>query len=197
MRIFAVAVVLLAPSYLAGAQHSGTVRAADQFIPGATVTARNGAAKVVAYTDENGRYSLELAPGAWDLQIEMFGFNTLKGQITVATEPVHRDWTLEMPRLKSSAQPADILPNVPAARTGRGGGRFGGRFPNAGGRGGRNPQQARAGTGGAGRSTSADGAQASRTCPSRRPKMDGRRWRTPSKRLLPISEPWTKATPTW
>jgi hypothetical protein len=98
MRFLVVAAMMLIPWCLTAAQHSGSVRAADQFIPGATVTARNGAAKVVAYTDENGRYVLDLAPGAWDIQIDMFGFAPLHGQITMGLEPVARDWTLEMPR---------------------------------------------------------------------------------------------------
>src|ERR1017187_8033045 len=48
------------PSLLCAAQCSGQVRAADQIVPGATVTALQGGAKVTAFTDENGRYTLEL-----------------------------------------------------------------------------------------------------------------------------------------
>jgi hypothetical protein len=95
--------MMLGPWLLSAAQHSGSVRAADQFIPGATVTARNGAAKVIAYTDEDGRYVLDLAPGVWDIQIDMFGFAPLRGQITMGMEPIGRDWTLEMPRLGVAA----------------------------------------------------------------------------------------------
>ena len=57
MRLI-VAFLLLGPGLVTAAQQSGSVRAADQFIPGATVTARNGGAKVVAYTDETGHYVL-------------------------------------------------------------------------------------------------------------------------------------------
>ena len=66
--------LLLVPGILFAIQQSGGVRAADQFIPGATVTARQGGAKVVAYTDEGGRYTLDLTPGVWEIQVEMFGF---------------------------------------------------------------------------------------------------------------------------
>ncbi len=58
-------------------EHTGTVRAADQFIPGATVTAIQGGAKVVTYTDEKGRYAFDLTPGVWEIEIKMFGFKTL------------------------------------------------------------------------------------------------------------------------
>ena len=66
--------LLLVPGFLSAIQQSGGVRAADQFIPGATVTARQGGAKVAAYTDEGGRYNLDLTPGVWEIEVEMFGF---------------------------------------------------------------------------------------------------------------------------
>ena len=59
-----------------GRTHRGTVRAADQPIPGATVTAVQGPVKLSAYTTENGEYSIDLGPGQWDLTVEMFGFPT-------------------------------------------------------------------------------------------------------------------------
>ena len=67
---------LLGPLQLAAALFSGSVRAADRFIPGATVTARQGTVKLIAYTDEDGRYSIELTPGTWEIQVEMLGFIT-------------------------------------------------------------------------------------------------------------------------
>ena len=75
MRGLAVLILLLEPVCAHAAQVGGTVRAADQLIPGATVTARSGESKIVAYTDENGRYTLELKPGVWDVEIAMFGFD--------------------------------------------------------------------------------------------------------------------------
>jgi len=84
---------------LLGAQYAGSVRAADQFVPGATVTAQQGATRVTAFTDENGRYTLDLGPGAWDIQVEMFEFTPAHAQITVGDAPMTRDWTLEMPRV--------------------------------------------------------------------------------------------------
>src|ERR1051325_11615822 len=99
MRFLTLAMCLLAPGLLLAVEHAGTVRAADQLIPGATVTARQGGAKLVAYTDESGRYSFDLTPGVWDIEISMFGFKTLTTPITVRDEVVSRNWTLEMPRI--------------------------------------------------------------------------------------------------
>ncbi|MGA7240739.1 MAG: carboxypeptidase-like regulatory domain-containing protein, partial [Bryobacteraceae bacterium] len=117
-RLFLLIPFLLFAGLLSAAQHSGSVRAADQFIPGATVTARQGNTKVVAYTGEDGRYTLDLAPGVWDIDVEMFGFTTLHSQITMNGEASYRDWTLQVPRV----QGASVEMNAPlTANTGRGG----------------------------------------------------------------------------
>lgn len=52
--------------WAAAIPYSGSLHAANQFVPGATVTATQGSSKVVAYTDESGRYNLNLGPGVWD-----------------------------------------------------------------------------------------------------------------------------------
>ena len=98
MRFLQVALFLLAPGLSFAVEHTGTVRAADQFIPGATVTARQGGAKLTTYTDENGRYAFDLTPGEWEIEIKMFGFKTLTAPISVKEQFTSKDWTLEMPR---------------------------------------------------------------------------------------------------
>ncbi|HUB78254.1 MAG TPA: carboxypeptidase-like regulatory domain-containing protein [Bryobacteraceae bacterium] len=130
MRFLIVALSLLAPALLCAVEHSGTVRAADQFIPGATVTARQGGAKLVTYTDENGRYSLDLTPGDWEIEIRMFGFQTLTGTITIHDQFTSRDWTLEMPRVEPEPAKPAPKPAAPArtpttAAAGGGRGRYG------------------------------------------------------------------------
>src|ERR1700674_5745197 len=112
MRFLTVAILLLAPGPLLAVEHSGTVRAADQFIPGATVTARQGGAKLITYTDENGRYSLDLTPGVWEIEISMFVFKTLTSPIAIKDQFTSRDWTLEMPRPGEPTEPVK-----PAAAT--------------------------------------------------------------------------------
>jgi hypothetical protein len=98
---------------LTAAQHSGTVRAADQFIPGAMVVATQGEVKVAVYTDDTGKYTLELTPGVWQLRVEMHSFREASRQIEVPnmSEAPAVDWVLEMPRRES----APATPETPAA----------------------------------------------------------------------------------
>src|SRR5512143_3715603 len=98
MRLLPIFLVVLCAGSLGAIQHGGSVRAADVFLPGVTVTARQGGAKVVAYTDENGRYTLDLTPGEWNLELSLFGFGPLQGAVTIGSDESWRDWTLEMPR---------------------------------------------------------------------------------------------------
>ena len=64
----------LGPARLKAAQETGYIHAADQIVPGAMVTAQQGDMKVVAYTDVNGRYTLNLGPGVWEIEVDMLGF---------------------------------------------------------------------------------------------------------------------------
>ena len=96
---------------LPGIRQSGSVRAADQFLPGASITAVQGDAKVTTFTDESGRYTLDLAPGVWDIQVQVFGFTTVHQQVTVGAEPVYKDWTVEMPRIAGAPTPRPGKPD--------------------------------------------------------------------------------------
>ena len=116
MRILLFAsITFLAPTVVSAAQYSGTVRAADQLIPGAAVTARLGGAKVIAYTDEEGRFTLELPPGVWDIEVSMFGFPSVHGQVDIGNGTASRDWTLEMPRYGEKAGAAVPSTQAPKA----------------------------------------------------------------------------------
>jgi hypothetical protein len=124
------------------------------------VTARQGGAKLVTYTDENGRYALDLTPGVWEIEIKMFGFKTQTSTVTIAEQFTLKDWTLEMPRpgepagpAKSGAPPAappkpapaattSATTSAPAASNGPRPGRYGqGRMAGQGRGGGRGQQQ--------------------------------------------------------
>src|SRR5262245_58895711 len=113
MRHLDIAVLVLVPQLLPAVQHTGSVRAADQFIPGATVTARNGGAKVVAYTDESGRYSLDLTPGVWEIDIEMFGFVPFHSKVEIGYQPEQRAWTLEVVRLGAPPPAGTPIREIP------------------------------------------------------------------------------------
>jgi hypothetical protein len=113
---------LLSAGSLAAVQYAGSVRAADQFIPGATVTARQGGAKLSTSTDEAGRYTLDLTPGVWQIEVEIFGFKTALLKIDMGNEPASTEWTLEMPRpgeavgARSTAPPPPHAPQPAAFR---------------------------------------------------------------------------------
>jgi len=113
----------------AGTRQSGSVRAADQFLPGAAVTAVQGETKIATFTDEAGRYTLDLPPGVWDIQVQAFGFTPVHQQITVGAEPLYQDWTVEMPRIAGAPQPGPANQTRNRGRGGRGG------FPQQGGNG--------------------------------------------------------------
>lgn len=135
---------------LAAAQFSGTVRAADQFVPGATVTARSGQTQISAFTDENGRYTMELSPGTWEIRVEMFELTPQTERVTIGTTPVDHDWVLTMPKIGQRAgAPASASGTAPRAQTGARGGRGRGGFGGRGGRGGRYGDFAGRGRGGA------------------------------------------------
>lgn len=74
-----------------------------------------GSRKVLTTTDEAGRYVLEdLSPGVWVLQVEMFGFEPARKEITVtSTTASSLEWSLELKPPPSTGAPA-------VARPGRG-----------------------------------------------------------------------------
>ena len=75
----------LAPPMEALAQ-SGFVRSGDQPIPGATVTAAQGSATFSTVTDAEGHYGFPpLSAGAWDVKVEMWGFQPLSQQVDYAS----------------------------------------------------------------------------------------------------------------
>ncbi len=67
-----------------GSVETGVVKSEGQPIPGATVRATQGAVVLQTLTDATGRYRLErLAPGVWSMDIQMFGFDPMKKDVTV------------------------------------------------------------------------------------------------------------------
>ena len=153
LAVFAISVVC--GPLLTAAQYNGSVRAADTFVPGATVTARQGDRKVSVFTDENGSYAMDLTPGVWDIQVEMFEFTPAKGQATIGSAAVTKNWVLTMPKLAQrggtpaapSAQAPQTAATPPAQVGGRGGA---GARAGRGGFGVRGGQTAQGGRGGRG-----------------------------------------------
>jgi hypothetical protein len=67
---------------------SGFVKSGGQPIPGATVVATQGAQSFTTTSDADGHYGFPpLAPGQWQISIEMFGFEPAKQQVDYAKAP--------------------------------------------------------------------------------------------------------------
>jgi hypothetical protein len=99
---------------LTAAQHSGSVRAADQPVPGATVTAVSGDKKLTTSTGDDGSYLFrDLPAGVWLVEIEMFGFVKQGQPLLVAVESTSFDWTLQL-KSRAPASPSNVSHAVPA-----------------------------------------------------------------------------------
>jgi hypothetical protein len=89
---------------LSAGQLSGTVSAADQAVPGATVVATRGDDKVSTTTDESGQYSLEdLATGVWLVEVQMFGFASQSRSLLLESGPANADWILGLRSIVEAA----------------------------------------------------------------------------------------------
>jgi carboxypeptidase family protein len=83
---------------------TGIVKFAGQPIPGATVIATQGDRRIITTTDETGRYEFaNLAPGAYNLEVQMFGFQTARKQMQIAAASptpapaaAPMEWTLDL-----------------------------------------------------------------------------------------------------
>lgn len=74
------------------------MRSGGQPIPGATVTAKQGSTTVSTVTDEDGHYGFPLlGPGAWDVSVDMWGFDAATKQVDFADAhgPVNFDLKLK------------------------------------------------------------------------------------------------------
>jgi hypothetical protein len=114
---------------------SGFVKSGGQPIPGATVTATQGDKTFSTATDADGHYVFPLlAPGSWNISIEMFGFETLKKDVDFgsANTPVNFDLILKPSPLLQRLQQLAARRNAAPAGGGNGGGRLGGAGGNNG-----------------------------------------------------------------
>jgi trimeric autotransporter adhesin len=76
---------------------SGVVKAENQPIPGATVKATQGDKALSTLTDDAGAYHIDgMAPGAWIMTVEMFGFTTSRKEVTIGATPTKVDFALAL-----------------------------------------------------------------------------------------------------
>ena len=89
--------VLLAVSLPFVFAQSGTVKAGNQPIPGATVRATQGERSLVTLTDDNGAFRFDgMTPGAWVIEADMFGFDHSRRDVLIAPTPTNLDLTLQL-----------------------------------------------------------------------------------------------------
>lgn len=98
--------IFLAVLSAALSAQTGIVKFGGQPIPGATVIASRGDTRVLTTTDEFGKYDFpNLAPGAYTVEVQMFGFQPATRQIQIAAGSAPVEWTLELrPRQNQTAQ---------------------------------------------------------------------------------------------
>src|SRR6185437_8430750 len=83
---------------MAASEQRGRVTFGGLPVPGATITATQGAQKLGTITDAQGWYSFpHLADGAWTIRIEMLCFATTQQDVTVAPGAPPSEWKLTLP----------------------------------------------------------------------------------------------------
>ena len=76
--------LLVFPRLAAAGEFHGQVTFTGLPVPGATVTATQGAKHLVTSTDQQGAYSFpDLAEGKWEIQVEMTGFAPLEQEVVI------------------------------------------------------------------------------------------------------------------
>jgi hypothetical protein len=84
-------------------EYHGMVTFGGLPVPGATVTATQGAKKLTAVTDQGGLYHFDdLADGQWTIEVEMQCFQIIHEQVTVSADTQAGKWELAL-------QPVDQL----------------------------------------------------------------------------------------
>ncbi len=94
IRIAVLALILGGLAF--GATESGVVRSGGQPIPGATVTAICGTAKIDTVTDDAGRFTMGGLPETpCSFSVSMFGFEPAQRQLTASDAPLNFDLKLQ------------------------------------------------------------------------------------------------------
>ena len=78
---------------------TGAVKSDGQAIPGATVKATQGERVLLTVTDDTGAFKFDgMTPGAWNVEVEMFGFDRARKEVTIRSPPSQAkiDFTLQL-----------------------------------------------------------------------------------------------------
>ena len=101
---------------LVAGEHRGRVTFGGLPVPGATVTASRADRRIAVITDPQGDYKFDdLADGTWRVEVELFGFSTLKKDVAVVPSAPGAEWQLEMlPLDQMHVQAQKSAPESPA-----------------------------------------------------------------------------------
>ncbi len=115
--LICVLVWLAFSAFAAASPYRGTVTFGGLPLPGATITATQGAKTVTVVADQQGNFQFDdLADGAWTLDIEMLLFEKVQAQVTVAANAPAGAWDLKLlPTDQITAQAAKPAPAVAVA----------------------------------------------------------------------------------
>jgi Carboxypeptidase regulatory-like domain len=92
-----IALTLHAGATRAASDHYGQVTFANQPVPGATITANQGDQQAVTVSDQDGVYRLAgLDDGTWNIRVEMVGFSTVTGTVTLPSSGSPSKWELQL-----------------------------------------------------------------------------------------------------
>jgi hypothetical protein len=95
--IITLALLILTKPAFAASEHRGVVRFNDLPVPGVSATAMQGEKKFTVVTNSQGIYLFpNLTDGVWIIQIEMFGFQTMKREAVIGSEKSELEWELTM-----------------------------------------------------------------------------------------------------
>lgn len=76
---------------------TGIVKSEGQPIPGATVKATQGDRILLTLTDDNGAFKFDgMTPGAWIIEVDMFGFDHARKEVQITSNPTKTDFTLQL-----------------------------------------------------------------------------------------------------
>ena len=82
----------------------GTVKSEGQPLPGATVRATQGERVLTTLTDTKGDFAIaNMTPGAWAIDVAMFGFAPQRRDVQVAATPTKIDFSLQIGTFAATA----------------------------------------------------------------------------------------------
>jgi hypothetical protein len=103
MRAFA-GIALFVGSFSLVLAQSGTVKSEGQPLPGATVRATQADRTLTTLTDAKGDFKLaDITPGAWTIDVAMFGFAPQKREVQITASPTKIDFTLQIGTFAANA----------------------------------------------------------------------------------------------